>query len=70
MMAGDASIALEARGDIPAVSRSGFAAARPPGDREVSQGFEVAARRKLSVCQRRPKSGRFVRASGMAPAAL
>jgi hypothetical protein len=42
----------------------------PPGVTVGSQGFLVAPRNALSLCQRRPKSGMLVRPMGMAPAVL
>jgi hypothetical protein len=41
----------------------------PPGVCPADHGFSVAPRSALTVCQRIPNSGMFVRPTGMAPAA-
>ena len=56
-------------GVIPAASAAASPPLEPPGVRVGSHGLRVRPRSALSVSQRRPRSGAFVRARGMAPAA-
>src|SRR4051794_18709615 len=58
------------RGVKPQASAAASPPLEPPGERPASHGLRVGPRSALSVCQRRPKSGIFVRPIGMAPAAL
>src|SRR5438128_3153174 len=55
-------------GVIPVANATASPPLEPPGVRSGSQGFRVAPRSALSVCQRSAKSGRLVRAIGIAPA--
>ena len=53
---------------MPVASATASPPEEPPGVRVGSHGLRVWPARPLSVCQRNAKSGRFVRANGMAPA--
>ena len=55
-------------GLTPVASAAASPPLEPPGVRDESQGFRVAPRSSLSVCNRMPSVERLVRPSGIAPA--
>lgn len=55
--------------DIPVARAAASPPLEPPTARLAFQGFRVSPCKAVSVWERRPKSGRFVRPIGIAPAA-
>jgi uncharacterized membrane protein len=62
-------VAAQPERGLPTATATASPPLDPPGVRVGSQGLRVAACRLESVCQRSSRSGRLVRAIGIAPAA-